>query len=407
MPLCERCGAESPEGAQYCMSCGQAMPETPRVTAAAGPQPAPEELSIADHQLTEAFALSDQGRLTDAVKVAQQVLRLNPGSTTAHSLLGTLYERLGNRDAAIREYQAVLTLSPGSTADRQRLNELLGVPATPSEAPPLPVKVARRSEKQYVIGFAALFVILVVLILFAIRSRSNTGGEEALQPPPATSSTAVAGANQPGLPRTGGTPIAAQPAAPAVIPSFAPSVSMPLISPPSAPVVTAASEPEEQAEVPQPAETTRPIILPPPPGNTAAREDAFGVLPGGGVVLSRAPVIKTPPPARGQSIITGGIQPSAALARQQVVDGRLTEARQTYEAAIAAQASPPPKLREELATVYFRLGQRRDAARQYLSAYNTYRQQLDAGTEGIDAEAAAHGLSTCKAALRALGVRTP
>ena len=95
MPRCDRCGADSPEGAKYCMACGHSIKETVAASSQPPVSPAnPESLSQADRFLTDAFALSDEGRLTEAVRLAQQTLRLNPSSTTAHSLLGTLYERL-------------------------------------------------------------------------------------------------------------------------------------------------------------------------------------------------------------------------------------------------------------------------------------------------------------------------
>lgn len=412
MPRCGRCGAESPEGAGFCVICGQAFaesaPEQPPVAPPpAEAEPVTDDLSRSDRILTEAFALSDQGRLTEAVRLAQQALSYNPNSTTAHSLLGTIYERLGNRDAAIREYQTVLSLSPASTADRQRLNELLGMPAAPEPTPTEPRRlphISRRPELLYVAGFTALAIIVIAAILILLRKSSASGPSEvraALTPPAATEResrvpTVVAAATTP-LPVPG---VAGPSPAPAVGGGLIPESAVPQPDEGAAPASGEGAAPEYEDTTPE--IDAAPVVLP-YPGYTPTQDTPPRFLPGGGMVVASTPTVRTPAPVSAAAAASNA-QPNIRAARQFVVAGRLDEAKEVYEATLASNPAGPPRLRVELATVYFRLNQRSRAASQYQQAYRGYRDQLARGTQGIDAAEAQHGLATCEAGLRALGI---
>lgn len=410
---CAQCGAESPEGARFCVLCGQAVAqeEAPSTSAPSGPPPSQEDLTRADRILTEAFACSDQGRLTEAVRLAQQALSFNPNSTTAHSLLGTLYERLGNRDAAIREYQAVLALSPGSTADRQRLNELLGMPAAPAPAPPAALpKAARRPDLFYIAGFSLLAIILIAMTLVLLHQTGKSSPEEKTArlttPGPATPRSRAQKAESLSIPSEL-LPLPGVPAGPYLAPQEgAPSEEETEEGPP-----TASSEPAMEdsggsavSYEPEPEEGLRPPLVLPFRGYTPPTEPPTRFLPGGGVVLYSPPTVTTPPPVAAAGPATRAFQPNIRTARQLVVSGRLEEARDVYESTLASRSSASPKLRQELATVYFRLNQPAKAATQYLSAYRAYQAELRHGVEGVEAQEAEHGLATCRAGLRALGV---
>ncbi len=400
MPRCFRCGADSPEGARYCVACGQGLEARelePISLSRTGIPPSPEDLAAADRLLPEAFSLSDGGRLTEAVRVAQQALSHNPNSTTAHSLLGTLYERLGNRDAAIREYQAVLSLSPGSTADRQRLNELLGLPAAPEVVGiPLP-RLAKRREMPYVGiagGFSA-FIILIIIAIVALLRQSPRPGEPAGAGEPVGAASPYRAAS------------AAAPPAPSAPTSGLPSLpSLPAPAPPPVSSSPAAAPAYASALPPEPAPEVQPLVLP-FPGYRPPAEPPPRYLPGGATVMSSPPAIQTPTALSETGALGVGVHANVVAARQFVVTGRLREAKDVYEATLAAQPTPTPRLREELGSVYLRLGQPGKAAAQYLRAQSIYKQQLEQGAQGIDAEAARHGLATSQAALRALGVETP
>jgi tetratricopeptide (TPR) repeat protein len=145
--------------------------------------------------LEEAFRLSEEGRLQSAIQACQQAITLNPRSTSAHSLLGTLYERTGDRDGAIRSYEQVLTLSPGSTVERRRLNELMGVSAPPTE-----IGISPRTTRMAVTGgFVVVALILVGAIIFTTQQPGPQGrgprarvGRAAQAPQPRAGAAGVA-----------------------------------------------------------------------------------------------------------------------------------------------------------------------------------------------------------------------
>jgi tetratricopeptide (TPR) repeat protein len=395
------------------VACGESVEEQ---TAASEKAPrasiSEEAFARADRILTEAFAHSDAGRLTEAVRLAQQALSFNPDSTTAHSLLGTLYERLGNRDAAIREYQAVLSLSPGSTADRQRLNELLGVPAAPEPISPAEIPAARRRDAIYIAAFAVIAVILIITAFMLVGQTKDigSGGQgEGETPELLTASRPRNPAPEPSI-AAAALPVPGMPGASAAGPTAAgPSDSAEGggVSAPEPEIEDTGDSGYSDYEPEAPAAEKEPVMLT-FPGYRPPRETPSRFLPGGGEVLDSPPTVR-PTPSAGAGRGGGrAVQRSIRVARQFASSGRLQEATQAYEGVLAARPdAASPKLRQELATVYFRLNRPERAAAHYLQAYQGYQSQLAQGVSGMEAREAEHGLATCRAALRALGVESP
>jgi len=164
---CPKCGKDSPDQARFCRACGQEL--TADAQSAAPTPTSPEER--ARRLLEDGFRFSEAGRLQQAIEACQQAISFNPASTSAHSLLGTLFERVGDREGAIRAYEQVLTLSPGSTVERRRLNELMGVPAAPE-----PVAVSPRAAQMALTG-AIVVVVAVAAILYTSHQAPSTRRE--------------------------------------------------------------------------------------------------------------------------------------------------------------------------------------------------------------------------------------
>jgi tetratricopeptide (TPR) repeat protein len=389
------------------MACGHRAEQTPAVPPLLSPgRDNSETVSQADRFLTDAFAFSDEGRLTEAVRLAQQALRLNPNSTTAHSLLGTLYERLGDRDAAIREYQSVLSLSPGSTADRKRLNELLGLPATPQAPKPGFPKLARRSDTPQVAIFVIVFFLVLagVVILWQRNSRPSSDQDLTRGPAPIK----IAGGINPN-PQLSGNALASPDFSVSALPTPGLPSQLELArgnaAIPNDLGPTPLPEPDPTEEIPPLPESEMPPVLELP--DSVRQALVVNPFPaGGGRILTGPLSVPTPHTALPSAAARMEASRSLLAARQFVVAGRLQEASQAYETSLAIQPASP-RLREELATVYFRLQKPKPAADNFITAYNLYSQQLRSGAEGVEAEAAEHGLATCRAALRALGFEVP
>ena len=134
--FCSQCGADNSADSKYCKECGTYIAPASLGLAAssqdftsAHPQDfAGVEDPIRQERLTKlldmAFWHNDVGNLDAAVLAAEAALTINPNSTTAHSLLGTLYEKKGNDAQAIAHVEAVLELNPDSAADAAKLEML-------------------------------------------------------------------------------------------------------------------------------------------------------------------------------------------------------------------------------------------------------------------------------------------
>ncbi len=198
MTRCPKCGQDSPDQARFCRFCGNRL-GTGAGAEAVDPDLTPEQR--AQRLLEEAFRLSEQGRILAAIQTCQQALQLNSNSTSAHSLLGTLYQRQGDRERAIREYEQVLALSPESTVERRLLNELMGVPTAAQPALHVSPKVARFALTGAAGAVAALAVLALLLSRHpAPEAAPSPGPRRTAQP---TNAMIVSGSQPTSLPIPG------------------------------------------------------------------------------------------------------------------------------------------------------------------------------------------------------------
>ena len=386
---CPKCGKASPDEARFCRSCGE------RLGAGAEGAYRPQMLTPEERSrrlLEDAFRLSEEGKLQSAVHACQQAIALNPTSTSAHSLLGTLFERAGDRDGAIREYEQVLTLSPGSTVERRRLNELMGVAAAAEH-----VAVSPRTARMAATGgFVVVALVLVGAIIFttqqpqpgardrAARRTARAVGQEV--------APSVAAASELPPPRLLGSG----------------RVRPPRFVPPrgAAPAPRWVQQPASQGFAQWIGPGT--FLLP-----SGGREPYGGMgaqrLAGQG---HRAPPIRGAIPVRGAGAPTvttpGWLYPAGAasvpgaagtrLARNYYFQGNYQASIDAYRGYLAKNPRAPEP-REELAWVYTEAGDQGAAREQYRIALNEYRADRD---RGHNIEAARHGASTCESAINAL-----
>jgi len=358
---CEHCGHENPEGAQSCEECGVSL------SVAEQPQPEPEaertgtkfDPAHSEAMLHEAFRLSDEGKLDEAITAAEEAVAANPGSTSAHSVLGTLLHRKGEVNRAIAEYETVLALSPESGADRARLEQVLGI---------------RRGRARIGWPLGVALAALVILALAAVWSVVNRASQPTLARP-----TALA-------PHT--------PTAPPSAMTTTPALPAPLGPPAAAPATTTPSTPAAS-------ETTPTLPLIPPTGRSVANPTTTPqptrVTTTPRVVAPVVPIVPaTAPPATPEE--------SERQASAYYWQRNYTEAAKAFEKAIAGQANPSPRLYQDAAWCYVKLGRGSDALASYQAAIEGYRRQI---AEGRNRESAEHGLRTCQAALRTLATGTP
>lgn len=140
--FCTDCGTKNSIDSKYCKECGAKINDGYRTMMLSL-----DDLRAIDDQknqerltklLDMAFWHNEAGNLDAAVLACEAALAIHPHSTTAHSLLGTLYEKRGNDAKAVEHLQAVVTLNPDSAADAAKLDQLRrGVHVKAVAPPPL------------------------------------------------------------------------------------------------------------------------------------------------------------------------------------------------------------------------------------------------------------------------------
>lgn len=138
--ICPRCTQTVSTKCRYCPQCGEVL--TPREGAEITLETAVEELTSPQPSLSlpqsepepvvsaaEIHRLLTRANLNrmrrewpGAVEGCIQVLRLDPGNQTAHSLLGDIYRDQGKMEDAVRWYRMAVDLKPNA-ADESKLRE--------------------------------------------------------------------------------------------------------------------------------------------------------------------------------------------------------------------------------------------------------------------------------------------
>ncbi len=138
---CTDCNTANTVDSKYCKECGEKINDgyrTMMLSVTDLPVGMSEENTDALTRLLDmAFWHNEAGNVAAAITASEAALALNPNSTTAHSLLGTLYEKKRDDARAIEHFEAVLALNPDSAADRTKLEQLRRGVHVKAVAPPL------------------------------------------------------------------------------------------------------------------------------------------------------------------------------------------------------------------------------------------------------------------------------
>jgi Tfp pilus assembly protein PilF len=178
--FCISCGAKNAAESNFCRQCGLKLDRLPatKISEEAFDRAMPE-----DEQVTALLELAYRRRkekdVAGAVGLCKEVLDIRPGSTTAHGLLGQLYEQTGERDKAVEQYEAVLKLNPGSIADRVKLDDLREGRTAPVSRNPIPSFLPVdpngapiRSAMIWGVGMVALIILSGAALAIAFNHRT-------------------------------------------------------------------------------------------------------------------------------------------------------------------------------------------------------------------------------------------
>ncbi len=138
---CHDCNTANTVDSKYCKECGAKINDGYR-TMMLSVQDLPvggseETLDQLTRLLDMAFWHNEAGNVAAAITASEAALAINPSSTTAHSLLGSLYEKKGEDARAIHHFEAVLALNPDSAADAAKLDQIRRGVHVKAVAPPL------------------------------------------------------------------------------------------------------------------------------------------------------------------------------------------------------------------------------------------------------------------------------
>jgi len=138
---CQDCNTHNSLDSKYCKECGAKINSGYR-TLMLSIQDLPlhqseEDVEKLTRLLDMAFWHNQAGNQAAAITACLAALALNPNSTTAHSLLGTLYEKSGDDAQAIHHFESVLSLNPDSQADAAKLDQLRRGVHVRATAPPI------------------------------------------------------------------------------------------------------------------------------------------------------------------------------------------------------------------------------------------------------------------------------
>lgn len=419
--FCTQCGAYNTDDNRFCHRCGHRLqPERkiPPLDESAFQLDSPEQRQKIQQLLDEALTHEAEGRMHEAILACEGVLVLDPANTSAHSLLGLIYEKQGELQKAVAEYEKVVALNPDSVADRAKLEELRRRLRMPAPKPP-------REEPNYIPLLVGAFVTvgLFVLGLAAMNyqqrpkpAQPQTQPPAPVQPaPPSTgyapyewSTPAAPGYFQPGIPQT---PSAPQPVAPsqqhtAERPSAGTRTErLPLpplppltVAPPSQPAAPSAQINRSQGESGGATPSTGgSVVMPDVPlqpatsGQPAGRQPVMEITvrPGTG---SGSGVVAPPPPSMESEDLM-------RVAQQHQLAGRYREAIPLYQKALQG-ATDKGFIYQQIGLCYQRLGEMDSARTAYQQAIAEYERQIAAGQ---NVERARRGLEAAKQGLAACG----
>jgi tetratricopeptide (TPR) repeat protein len=171
--FCTHCGTRNGTDANFCKQCGHKLDRlhTPTIS-----EEEFADLGQPDHRVSDLLALAFRkeadGDIDGAVGACSDALGVSPDSTSAHSLMGMLYEK------AIEEFEQVLKLNPGSIADREKLEQLRDAttvitPRKITSVRRLPGPVLVEGTAGAVAASVAVFLLVLLIGGWVVWARGN------------------------------------------------------------------------------------------------------------------------------------------------------------------------------------------------------------------------------------------
>ena len=245
MVVCAKCGTDNPKGNKFCKECGAKLGRMESIVSRPVPETPPAETNLqpsanvdvaVGELLYQTFQFYETGNLDEALANCKDALRLNPESTSGHSLLAMIYEKKSELAAmsgldeaakdyilsAMRQHERVLEFNPDSVADAEKLRELKRKVQqnwdepqevmTVRRAVELSAQTIREVPMPVIAGVVATLAVLVMLLFIWSNSGQPKAQPIAKQAPGAVPSQVAQGPTSnneqyiPPAPRSGPVP---------------------------------------------------------------------------------------------------------------------------------------------------------------------------------------------------------
>lgn len=163
---CINCSTENDQSSKYCKECGHRFKSV--LVSAHSTNPS-EAIQIGE-LIYAAYKHKDAGRMDEAISSCEGAILLNPGNSSAHALLSSLFELNGDLTSAVNEFEKVVELTPDSDIDLKKLAELRQMQVS-AKSKTLSFSALYVKYRSYLPHIAAVvsFGVVLVAILFVLR----------------------------------------------------------------------------------------------------------------------------------------------------------------------------------------------------------------------------------------------
>jgi len=192
---CKECKTTNPIGSKFCHECGAKLPvpESALAVEEAERAQAERKAEATARLLGDAFALSEQNKVAEAIALAEEAAQIAPDSTAAYSLLASLYERSGEQEKAIHAMERVVALNPQSAADAYKLQLLKrGVHILPKRDAAKPPPRSGFADWFPVAAASASATLVVVVGILALNRNQQVPRVGVTEPSPSPTASAAA-----------------------------------------------------------------------------------------------------------------------------------------------------------------------------------------------------------------------
>lgn len=169
---CSKCKTFNDDDSRFCKRCGQYLYQNDNA-----PEKKPDEQIRVGELIYAAYKHKESGRIDEAILACQGALTLNDLSSSAHTLLASLYETRGDINLAIDEYRKVLKIEPDNNSVKEKiayLDNILLEPITRTGFSRFNTEAIRPYLPAITATGALLLVLIIGLIIIKVSSNSNS-----------------------------------------------------------------------------------------------------------------------------------------------------------------------------------------------------------------------------------------